>query len=272
MIKIFDSLDLFIFDLDGVIYEGNTVIPGALELLNKLSMKNKLIYALTNNSTLTRAMYSEKLEKMGINIPIDKIITSGFATAQYLAHHGGKGKSAFIVGEIGLMLELESVGINPVNKDNLKNLPATVDFVIAGLDRNLHYDKISLALNYILNGASFIASNNDPTLPSDIGPLPGAGVMIAAISNCTGLKPSIIIGKPNPLTIYEILKIENISPDKSVIIGDRFITDISAGINAGIKTIMVLTGAGKSELDLATKSTEKPYLIADSVADLLKLI
>jgi 4-nitrophenyl phosphatase len=269
---ILDEIKLFIFDLDGVVYEGKTILPGSLEVLDKLEKNGKTIYALTNNSTLTKEMYKEKLDKIGINIPLDKIMTSGNSTAQYIAEHNGKNKTVFVVGEIGLFKELERYGMNPVNEHSDAVLPDIVDYVVVGLDRNFHYNKITQALTYILKGAEFIASNDDPTLPTDNGLLPGAGVMISAITTCTGKKPAVIIGKPNPLAISQILKMENIKPENAVIIGDRFITDISAGINAGIKTIMVLTGAGKSEKELALNAKIKPHLIADSIADLLEII
>lgn len=269
---ILDEIKLFIFDLDGVVYAGKTILPGALEVLDKLEKAGKIIYALTNNSTLTKEMYKEKLDKIGINIPLDKIMTSGNSTARYIAENKGKGKTAFVIGEIGLFKELERFGMIPVNKEPDSTLPEAVDYVVVGLDRNFHYQKITQALTYILKGAEFIASNDDPTLPTDSGLLPGAGVMVSAIKTCSGKRPSIIIGKPNPLTISQILKIEKIEPKNAVIIGDRFITDISAGINAGIKTIMVLTGAGRSEKKLALDAKIKPHLIADSIADLLEII
>ncbi|MBD3226777.1 MAG: HAD-IIA family hydrolase [Candidatus Lokiarchaeota archaeon] len=272
MSNIFDSITLFIFDLDGVVYEGTNVIPGALELLQKLRDAGKIIYALTNNSTLTREMYKKKLDKIGIDIPLQKIMTSGFATAQYLSEHGAIGKTAFVVGEIGLKMELQNVNITPVNLHKSSKLPPSVDYVVVGLDRNFTYQKISSALTYLLNGADFIASNDDPNLPTDKGLQPGAGVMVSAISTCSGKKPSATIGKPNPISISEILKRENISKESAVIIGDRFVTDISAGINAGIKTIMVKTGAGKLEKDIALNAEIKPHLIADSIADLLDLL
>lgn len=269
---ILDEIKLFIFDLDGVVYEGKTILPGALEVLDKLEKHGKIIYALTNNSTLTKEMYKEKLDKIGLNIPLDKIMTSGNSTAQYIAEHHGKDKTVFVIGEIGLFKELERFGMIPVNEDDDSILPDIVDYVVVGLDRNFHYNKITHALTYILKGAEFIASNDDPTLPTDSGLLPGAGVMVSAMTTCSGKKPSIIIGKPNPLTISQILKRENIKPENAVIIGDRFITDISAGINAGIKTIMVLTGAGRSEKKLAMNAKIKPHLLADSIADLLEII
>jgi len=273
MSKIFNDLELFILDLDGVVYEGSILIPGALDFLNKLREQNKIIFALTNNSTLTREKYYEKLKKFNLNIPIENIITSGYATAEYLSQINKNSATAFVIGEIGLMEELHKVNINPVNMlNNYDKLPEKVDYVVVGLDRNFNYEKLAKALTYLLRNAKFIATNNDPNLPTERGLLPGAGSMVSALMTCSGINPEIIIGKPNPFTINYILKLTKIPSDKAVIIGDRYTTDILAGLNAQIKTIMVLTGAGKIEKDIALKSDRKPHLIADSIRDLLKLI
>ncbi|MHA1696834.1 MAG: HAD-IIA family hydrolase [Candidatus Helarchaeota archaeon] len=272
MSSVLDQFKLFIFDLDGVVYEGKKVIKGATDVLATLNKKNKIIYALTNNSTLTREMYHDKLLKIGIKLDVENIMTSAYASAYYLSQNFGSNKNAYVIGEVGLLEELEKVDIFPVNKYSQNELPETVDFVVVGLDRELHYNKLAFALNYILKGAMFIASNDDPNLPSDNGILPGAGSMVSALTTCSGKKPYITIGKPNPITINQILNKEQVSPGNTVIIGDRFTTDISAGLNAGIKTIMVLTGAGKSELNLALNAPQKPHMIVDSINDLLKII
>ncbi|MHA1230181.1 MAG: HAD-IIA family hydrolase [Candidatus Helarchaeota archaeon] len=266
MTDLLDYFDLFILDLDGVIYEGNSLLEGASEFLETLNNNEKQVYVLTNNSTLTREMYYQKLVQLGINIPITNIFTSAYSTALYITQNYGKQKTVFVIGEIGLMEELNEMGIKPVNREQNSNLPNTVDFVVAGLDRYFNYDKMAIALRYFLNGAIFIASNNDPTLPTDKGILPGAGSIIAALSTCFGKGPVIIVGKPNPFSVKLILDKADVPPKRAVIIGDRYTTDISAGLNAKINTIMVLTGAGKSEKNIALNADLKPHLIVDSVS------
>ncbi|MHC1591337.1 MAG: HAD-IIA family hydrolase [Candidatus Helarchaeales archaeon] len=261
----FDEISVFIFDLDGVIYVGDQLIDGADELLEKLNQeKDRSIYFLTNNSTRTRQEYVKKLRAMGIKTSRERIMTSARATALYLSQVKG-GSRVFVIGEQGLRQELEFEGFIV---DMEHSTGSKVDFVVVGLDRDFNYEKLTIALHHLLNGADFIATNDDPSLPTEGLPLPGAGSMVSALMTCSGRKPSLVIGKPNPFGIKLILEMECCPPEKAVIVGDRVTTDILAGQRANIHAILVKTGAGREEVALK-QSLEGIDLILESVKDML---
>ncbi|MDD1779282.1 MAG: HAD-IIA family hydrolase [Candidatus Helarchaeota archaeon] len=259
------ELQVFIFDLDGVIYIGNALIPGAREVLEKLTSLKKAIFYLTNNATQTRAKFAEKLRKMGIPARAEQIVTSAYTTAQILRKDYPKA-SAYIIGEEGLVSEFKEAGFRIVSEEE-KGIP--IDLVIVGLDRNLTYQKLATALKAIIKGTKYIATNVDPTLPTEQGLLPGAGCMVAALNaaGCGG--PEMIIGKPNPYMIEFILTKSKQPSTAAVIIGDRYTTDVQAGINAKIRTILVKTGTGSEELQKIPPSGPNPDIILESVANLL---
>jgi 4-nitrophenyl phosphatase len=262
------EFQVFIFDLDGVIYLGNALIPGAKEVLEKLKKQKKIIFYLTNNATQTRAKFAEKLQKMGIPARPEQIVTSAYTTAQILRKNYPKA-SVYIIGEEGLITELKEAGFRIVSEEDMET---PVDLVVVGLDRDLTYRKLAKALTAIVKGAKFIATNVDPTLPTEQGLLPGAGCMVAALNaaGCGG--PEMVIGKPNPCMIEFILEKSNQLPAASVIIGDRYSTDVQAGINAHISTILVKTGTGSQEIAKISPSGPKPDLILESVANLLEYL
>ncbi|MHA1386586.1 MAG: HAD-IIA family hydrolase [Candidatus Helarchaeota archaeon] len=265
--NLFDK-KLFIFDLDGVLYLGNEVIPGAAEVINRLKELNKKIYYLTNNSTKTRTNYVAKLAKMGITTSKNYIMTSAYATAFYLKQRRTKAK-IFVIGETGLATELSDIGFKVLTdfKENEK-----VDYVVVGLDRNFNYKKLSGGLYYISKKAKFIATNTDPTLPTEKYSLPGAGSMVSALETCAGIKPSKVIGKPNAYTIYSIIDKERVGPQDTVMVGDRITTDILAGKNAGVVTIFVKTGAGEQERSKIRDLNIVPDFILNSIKDMLPLL
>ena len=259
---------LFIFDLDGVVYLGREPVPGAKELLETLEESGKKVFYLTNNSTRTRAKFKEKLSKMGITAQESQIITSAFSTAQYLQQIA-PGSTVFIIGEEGLIREFEEAGFQ-VNLDG--DLKRKINYVVVGLDRSFTFQKLAIGLRAIDKGAKFIATNTDPTLPTEKGNLPGAGSMIAALRTAASTDPSIIIGKPNPFMIDLILKKQNMHPDSAVIIGDRYSTDVLAGINAKIGTILVKTGTGLQEMKLIPPEGPRPDLILESIVEIRKYL
>ncbi len=256
--------DLFIFDLDGVIYLGKEQVPGAKEIIENLGTLGKKVYFVTNNSTQTRLKFREKLLQMDIDVREDQIITSAYATAQYLRNQDPKAR-VFIIGEIGLVSEFIEAEFRIISVEDKSE---SVQFVVVGLDRHFDYKKLAFALNKLENGAKFIATNDDPTLPTEHGNLPGAGAMVGALSRAAYREPMITIGKPNTYMVDLILAKENIQRNNAVIIGDRYTTDILAGINAGIGTILVKTGAGEKELSFVPSEGPMPDLILETVAEL----
>ncbi|MFX1394537.1 MAG: HAD-IIA family hydrolase [Promethearchaeota archaeon] len=250
------GIKLAIFDLDGVVYRGVTLIPNADKIIQDLKdLSIKVVYN-SNNSTNTRRKYVERLKKFNISSEISDFYTSASITSAEITKLKKKSR-IFVIGESGLREELKSLGHQIITDSPRYD---EIDFVIVGLDRNFNYQKLSIAQKCILEGkAKFYATNADTTLPVAKGLKPGAGVMVNAVETCTGQKPVKIFGKPEPFGIELILKESNIPANKSCIFGDRLNTDILAGNRAGIITIAVLTGVTTKEMidNLRRKSIDQ---------------
>lgn len=262
MLENVKNCSLFIFDLDGVIWRGDNLLPYAKECIDYLSKNNYKIFFLTNNSTRTREQYSVKLNSFGIPAIKDIIMTSAYATALYFKENNITSANVLVVGEEGIVKELKDIGLN-IFQSAIRNPQSTIhiDYVVAGLDFEFNYNKLALAQKAILQGAKFIATNTDATFPIDGGILPGGGAIISAIEKATNTKP-LVIGKPQVYTLEKILQITNISPQHTVVIGDRWETDILVGKKLGTKTVLVLTGVTKKEdVDKITKDSMPDYII-----------
>ncbi len=242
LIEELKDIELAIFDLDGVIYRGNKLLPGVDKVIQKLKELTINIVYNSNNSTATRQMYVDKLNDFKISSEIGDFYTSASITATEISKLKNKAK-IFVIGEIGLREELKASGHEIITEESeYKN----VDFVVVGLDRDFKYKNLALAQKCILDGkAQFYATNVDATLPVDKGVLPGAGIMVKALETCTGIKPIKIFGKPQPYGIELILKEKKVPTKNTAIFGDRLDTDILAGNLAGIKTVLVLTGVSQ---------------------------
>jgi len=256
MLELIDELkdvELAIFDLDGVVYRGDALIPNADKVIKELKkLSIKVVYN-SNNSTATRQTYVERLDRFNIRSRRDDFYTSAFITSAEITKLKQNAK-IFVIGEKGLRTELQSLGHKIINKPKDYK---EIDFVIVGLDRDFKYSNLAIAQKCILEGnAQFYATNADSTLPVARGLKPGAGVMVNALKTCTGKEPVKIFGKPEPFGIEVILNDTKISAGHAVIFGDRLNTDILAGNRAGIKTIVVLTGVTTMEMveDLRIKS------------------
>ena len=243
LIEQLKDIELAIFDLDGVVYRGDKLISGSDKVITALKeLTIKVVYN-SNNSTITRQMYVQRLKGFNIESKILDFYTSASITASEITRLK-QNATIYVIGEMGLKEELKRCGHMVVNAESNH---MEVDFVIVGLDRNLTYAKLAFAQRCILNGnAKFYATNADTSLPVAGGLLPGAGVMVNAVETCTNQKPVKIFGKPNPEGIQSILKERNSNPRRSVIFGDRLNTDILAGNRAGITTALVLTGVTKT--------------------------
>ena len=260
-----NNYELFIFDLDGVLYTGNILVPNADTIIEKLKSKNKRIYFLKNNSTKTRKDFIKKLSNLNIKFNIENIYTSAFSTAYYLNKNYPDEKKAYVIGQNGIKEELRQFNFKIIEKFDPENL---VNFVIVGLDQFFNYEKLTIAYHHLINDAKFIATNDDPSLPSENLPLPGAGSMVKALEICSGKKPIITIGKPNSFMINLIIEKENIDRNKAIMIGDRLSTDILAGINSKIDTLLVKTGSGNEELNNKKLNHIKPNYILNSVEEM----
>lgn len=265
------DVELLIFDLDGVLYTGSKPIQSAIEAVNRYHSLDKKITFFTNNSTLTRTAYVDKLNLMNVKCQVEQIYTSSVIAAGYLAKNFPNGK-AFAVGEKGLIDTLEEYGVHVINKDFeyeeiIKNSKIKVDFVIGGLDRTLTYNKLAAGSQLINRGAEFYATNSDATLPNDYGLLPGAGTIISSLSTATGKVPKATFGKPSPAGIELILKDFNSNRNKTVIIGDRPDTDILCGIKANVRTLLVLTGVINKNNISSIDNNMKAELIIDDLSE-----
>jgi len=250
------SLTTFLIDLDGVVYTGNTAIRGAAEFFQFLETTGRRSVCITNNSTLTAEQYVTKLDGMGIRVRESQILTSPQATAIYLREELGMGPGArvFPIGEEGLVRAMLAEGFELV--DN------RAEVVVCGLDRRLTYERLMRACFAIRDGAKLIASNPDLALPTERGILPGNGATIAYLEAATGVTATVI-GKPEATMLNVAMEMAGARREETAMIGDNLLTDIPAGINAGVTSILVLTGLARRE-DLAGAAVQ-PHLVLEDL-------
>lgn len=247
MIKNILDHDLFILDLDGVVYEGTRALLNSIESLCRLHKMGKQIAFFTNNATQTPKNFAFKVSSMGYECGENQIFTSALVCGNSLSSNYPKDSKAFVIGENGLISALTNGGFKVINDDYsfdqiIEDKTIASAVVAVGLDKNVSYKKFAAATQLIARGAHFYASNADATLPDIHGFLPGAGSLVAFMRTATTKEPLAVFGKPDPEGIFQILKRFNITKDKAVMIGDRIDTDILCGKNAGIKTALALTG------------------------------
>lgn len=250
----------WIMDLDGVVYRGNRVIPSAREFILKVRRRGDRVVFFTNNSLYTPEEYVQRLRSMGIDSSTEDIYTSGELAAKYLEEKGIH--KVLAIGEKGLKMALRKRGIE------IRENTEEVEGVIVGLDRRFNYHKLTLAHKAILRGVIFVATNTDATLPVEEGSLPGAGSIISAIKESTGKEP-VVIGKPHTQGLNLILQQRGWKKEETVIIGDRWETDILLGKNSGIKTVLVLTGVTQKKNLSSLPSSQLPDRVVQSLPELL---
>lgn len=248
----------YLIDLDGTVFKGRDVIPSAKTFIQKLISKKLPYVFITNNSALTSENLVTRLAEMGILATKDQILTSSIATAKYIKQSSTNPK-CFMIGEVGLKNALESEAINITNED--------VTHVVMGIDREITYEKLALAADFVRKGATFISTNKDLSIPSHDGVKPGNGALTSVVSLSSGVEP-LFIGKPAKSMINIGLHMLNCSAEETLLIGDNYFTDIKGGIEAGVDTAFVLTGIGK-ETDVE-KYFEPTYIIKDMLAVSLK--
>jgi NagD protein len=222
----------YVCDMDGVIYHGSRLIPGALEFVQRLQFGGHKFLFLTNNSQWTPRDLRHKLEQMGITVDESSFHTSALATADFLSRQI-PGGTAYVIGGAGLTHALYSVGYTLTEHNP--------DYVVVGDTRSYDYEKIERASRLILKGARFVATNLDLTGPTEQGITPACGALVAPIELATGKKP-YFVGKPNPLMMRTALRKLEAHSAEAFMVGDRMDTDIIVGTEAGMKTILVLSG------------------------------
>ena len=248
----------FICDMDGVIYHGNELLPGAGEFVEWMKSENKEFLFLTNNSQKSRHELQQKVQRLGITVDSMFFYTTALATARFLATQK-PGGTAYVIGDAGLTNALYEAGYH---LDDV-----APDYVVVGETRSYSFEKIQQAIRLVLNGAKLVGTNPDLLCPTDAGPIPGCGSTIAPIEYATGRK-AFFMGKPNPLMIRHALRCLSCGREDTVFIGDQMETDIIAGINAEVDTVLVLSGVTTKE-DLV-KYAYRPTYIIGGVGDILK--
>ena len=252
-----EEIDCWLTDMDGVLVHENKAIPGAAELLQQWSDQGTEFLVLTNNSIFTPRDLSARLRASGLVVPEERIWTSALATADFLRSQM-PGGSAFVVGEAGLTTALHEAGFIMTE--------ASPDYVVVGETRHYSFDALTKAIRLIGKGARFISTNPDPTGPSLEGVLPATGAIAALITKATGKEP-YVVGKPNPMMFRSALNRIGAHSERTGMIGDRMDTDIVAGIEAGLHTVLVLTGI--SDTAEIERYPFRPSEVLDSVADLI---
>jgi NagD protein len=244
-------------DMDGVLVHEEHAIPGADRFLARLRELGRPFLVLTNTSIYTRRDLAARLRASGLDVPEESIYTSALATASFLQSQRPDG-SAFVVGEAGITTALHEVGYTMTERDP--------DYVVLGETRIYSFGRITQAIRLIDNGARFIATNPDPSGPSREGLLPATGAVAALISRATGVDP-YFVGKPNPLMMRSALNEIDAHSETTAMIGDRMDTDIVAGLEAGLHTVLVLTGATAPEM--ADRFPYRASRVVDSIGDLV---
>jgi NagD protein len=244
-------------DLDGVFVREGTVIPGAIDFLTRLRASGRPFLILTNNSMFTSRDLAARLGDMGLDVPEDQLWTSALATAEFVATQR-PGGSAFVIGESGLTQALHDVGYTMTSHDP--------DYVILGETRNYSFQQLSTAVRLVEAGSRFLCTNPDPTGPSPEGSIPACGAVAAMIERATRISP-YFVGKPNPLMMREGLNRIGAHSETTVMIGDRMDTDVIAGIEAGMATILVLSGV--TAIEDVERFPYRPGRIVASVAELI---
>lgn len=253
------GIGAFFFDMDGVIYRGHAAIPGAAALIANLQAHRIPFLFLTNNATLTAAQFQAKLAAMDILVDEDAIFTSSLATAHWLAGQAGAGASVFVVGESGLREAITQAGLEVVADWR------RAGWVAAGLDRAATWHSLKEATLAIRAGARFVATNDDATLPTEEGELPGAGAIVAFLRTASGVEPTVV-GKPQVAMFEQALARRGVSADITVMVGDRVETDIVGAQAAGLRTIGVLSGVSRA--DAFARLSPPATWIFDSVAEI----
>jgi NagD protein len=252
--------ECWLTDMDGVLIHEDHALPGAVDFLDRLVDRERRFLVLTNNSIYTPRDLAARLARSGLLIPEESIWTSALATATFLGDQL-PGGSAYVIGEAGVTTALHEIGYTLTDTDP--------DYVVLGETRTYSFESITKAIRLIDAGARFIATNPDVTGPSLEGPLPATGSVAALITKATGREP-YFVGKPNPMMFRSALNRIEAHSETTVMIGDRMDTDVVAGIEAGLETILVLTGSTKaSDID---KFPYRPSKVLDSIKDAIDLI
>jgi len=251
-----EGVDAYLMDMDGVLVRGAQLIPGAADFITRLRAAGRSFLILTNSSVYTPRDLQERLVHSGLDVAVDNLYTSALATAQFLKNQCPGGR-AYVVGEAGLTTALHDVGYVLTDRKP--------DYVVLGETLSYSFQRLSVAISLVAAGARFIATNPDVVGPAEEGLVPATGAVAALIAAATGVKP-YFVGKPNPLMMRSALRQLGAHSETAVMIGDRMDTDIVAGTEAGMRTMLVLSGVTQREQ--VDRFPYRPTLVFDSVAQI----
>jgi len=257
-----DQVRVFLVDIDGVVKRGEALLPGAREAVSMIRGRGAKIFFLTNNSSRSRASLMCELGRSGIEVERDEVLTSSYCAATYLRSRGVC--AVYAVGEDGLRDELKDAGLNLIDESS-----QGCDAVVVGIDRDFTYRKMDVARRFVVNGAVYVATNTDATLPTEEGERPGAGAVVAGISVSSGREP-VVVGKPNDMMMRLALQRTGRSAKECAVVGDRPETDVAMARRGGCVAVLVLTGVASSpELDHYPPEL-RPDFIFPSLAELAR--
>jgi len=258
----FKQIQALIIDMDGVLWRGDTPLPGLNNFFDFLHTQNIPYMLATNNASKTRSQYRQKFAKFGVTIDPSRVMTSSLATAAYLQNEFPKGSRIFVIGGDGIQQAVQEAGFTLLN-----NVSQPADAVVGGIDFDINYDKLKYATLHIQRGARFVGTNGDLTFPAEEGYYPGAGSILTAIQAATQVKP-VVIGKPEPLMFEIAMQKLGSRPENTAMLGDRLETDILGGKRAGLATFLVTTGVDNQEA-IAQKGIE-PDLVFSGLEELVE--
>lgn len=247
-------------DMDGVLVKENRALPGAQEFIDALERRGMPFLVLTNNSIFTNRDLSARLARSGLSVPEERIWTSANASAAFLSQQSPK-STAFVIGEAGLTTALHQAGYIMTDQDP--------EYVVLGETRNYSFNALTQAIRLIEGGAKFIATNPDVSGPSDEGTLPATGSIAAMIRAATGRSP-YFVGKPNPVMIRAGLNAIGAHSTTAAMVGDRMDTDVRAGVEAGLRTHLVLSGS--TSLEQIGQYPYRPFAVHEGIGDLIALL
>ena len=253
----------FIFDLDGTVYLGERLIPGAERVIRRLREAGRRVVFLSNKPLYTREDYAAKLTRLGIPTAPAEVVNSTFVLIRYLQRIA-PGAKVFVMGELPFVAEMARAGFG------LTEDPAEIEYVVAAFDRTFDYRKYNVAFQAIRKGAHFIATNPDRTCPVEGGELPDCAGVIAALEAVTLKKVEVIVGKPSPITVQVALEVMGLKAADCILIGDRLETDIRMALESGMKGGLVMTGV--TDQETLEASPIHPDYIFGSIADLETLL
>jgi len=246
----------FLIDMDGVLVHGKRMVPGADQFILKLKEKGIKFLVLTNNSIYTPIDLAHRLNVAGLEVEKSQIFTSAMSTAAFMKSQK-EGGNAFVIGESGLNVAIHNAGYILTTE--------RPDFVVLGETFDYNFHQVTKAVRLILEGARFLATNPDPTGPSEDGIVPACGAMASLIEQASGRKP-FFLGKPNPFMIRSALNYLGVHSENTVMVGDRMDTDILSGIQSGMATILVLSGVTKPKM--IANYPYQPHQVLKSVAEI----